>query len=188
MPIHKRSPAVDTAAIASLRDDLAKELENPQSTGQPIILEDHTPQTNSIRVHVIWDRWRECDRSLQSDVICDAYEKARGNDIRRQITLALGSTVPEAIAIGLLPYRIVPARRKTDDPSDEDYRKVMMEAGALEMAGDDLPQLRFAAQEDVELTLEHLQQALPRSRWITIQEVSDETTSTPLSTSMYLRP
>lgn len=170
--------------------DLVKELKNPGSIGQPIILEDRTPETNSIRVHVIWDRWDECERTRRSGVVLAAYEEVFGAETRQQITLALGMTVAEAIATGLLPFRIVPAQRRGQRPTDQQYRKAMDQAGAITMAPDDWPQLRFATQEDAEITLDHLTQALPDSKWIVIQEVSDASTSTSIVTSrcVVLRP
>ena len=190
MPVHKRPPAGKDPGLEKLLQDLVNELKNPRPMGQPIILEDRTPETNSIRVHVIWDRWAECDRTRRSGIVLDAYEQASGADIRQQVTLALGLTVAEAIATGLLPYRIVPARTRSRQPADRDYRQAMDRAGAIRIADDDWPQLRFATQEDAETTLEHLTQTLRRSKWIILQEVADASTLTSLvtSTSVSLRP
>jgi hypothetical protein len=190
MPVHRRSPTANSRGCAQILHDLIEELKNPRPMGQPIVLEDRTPETNSIRVHVIWDRWSQCDRTRRSGIVLAAYEEVFGAETRRQITLALGMTVAEAIATGLLPYRIVPARRRGTRLTDAKYRNAMVLAGAIRIAGDDWPQLRFATQEDAEITLEHLIQTLPESKWIIIQEVEDASTSTSVvtSTSVSLRP
>jgi hypothetical protein len=190
MPVHRRSPTANSGGCGEILQDLIKELKNPRPRGQPIIVEDRTPETNSIRVHVIWDRWGQCDRTRRAGIVLAAYEEVFGAETRGQVTLVLGLTVAEAIATGLLPYRIVPARRRGARPADEKYQNVMVKEGAITIASDDWPQLRFATQEDAEITLEHLMQTLPDSKWIIIQEVEDASTSTSVvtSTSVSLRP
>jgi hypothetical protein len=140
--------------------------------GQPIILEDSTPETKSTRVHVIWDRWEEHPGEFRSALIQQAYEAALGRMYREQITFALGLTVPEAISLGLFPFQVIPARRRGEAPSDEEYDKAMLEAGASTLADTKRPQLRFATEEDAQAAYEHLEEALPGSKWIITQEVS----------------
>jgi hypothetical protein len=109
---------------------------------------------------------------LRSTIILDAYARALGDAYRKKIKLALGMTVPEAIEVGLLPFQIIPARRKDGEPSYEEYRSVMIDAGASLLFGEDRPQLRFATIEDAEAAIERLQEILPKSRWIIAHEVS----------------
>jgi len=177
MPLHQRTPAKAGAKHDRLKADLVSELKNPSPMGQPVILEDRTPETKSIRVHVIWDRWEDCARELRWGIVADAYGEAFGKETQQQITLALGLTVPEAVGIGLLPFQIVPTRRKGERPTKAEYRKAMIDAGASVLGVGDDPQLRFATLEDAEKTLDHLRQTLPDSKWIVLQEVPESTSS-----------
>lgn len=186
MPVYRRPTPGDDVPIGAIRNDLIEELRNPKPLGQPIILEDATPQTNSVRVHVVWDRWTECPRELRHQVIEDAYMEALGSKQQLPITLALGLTVPEAIGVGLLPYQIAPAPRRTNDISDERYLEAMLKAGASTLLGRQNPQLRFATPEDAETAMESLQSELPGSKWLIIREVPDASTSTSSITTMSL--
>jgi hypothetical protein len=140
--------------------------------GQPIILEDGNVNGDSVRVQVVWDRWEELPGELRSAIILDAYATALGEAYRQRIKFALGMTVPEAIEVGLLPFQVIPARKKDGDPSPEEYRKAMIDAGASLLSGEDRPQLRFATIDDAEAAMERLQEMLPNSRWIIAQEVA----------------
>lgn len=168
MPRHKREPAEAVPELEKLVDDLVGELNDPKPIGQPIVLEDHTPETDSIRINVVWDRWEECPREARSAIILDAYKRFFDKETFQQIRLVLGTTVPEAVGLGLLRFGIEPARRKTGDPTPEAYRKTLVAAGASKVPGSELPQLRFATREDAENALEHLEQTLPNSRWILV--------------------
>ena len=172
MPLHRRQPA----EVGELREDLvaelARELNQPGPIGQPIVLEDNTPETNSIRVHVIWDRWTVCPDEYRSGVILGAYFKAGyPQEFVDKITFALGVTIPEAAEMGLVPFQVVPTRRKSERPSNQEYRQAMIDTGASVLAGAERPQIRCATLEDAEKTMEHLQQLLPGSKWIIAQEV-----------------
>ena len=175
MPRHERKPAKASPEHEKLVDELVGELRNPKPIGQPIVLEDHTPETDSIRINVVWDRWEECPREARSTIILNAYKRFFDKETFQQIRLVLGTTVPEAVALGLLPFGVEPARRKTGDPTQEAYCRTMVAAGASKVPGTELPQLRFATREDAENALEHLEQALPNSRWILVinQDVSN---------------
>ncbi len=172
MPRHIRTAIASTGESRTLIADLAREIQSPRPTGQPIILEDGNLNGESVRVQVVWDRWEEVPGELRSAIILDAYATALGDAYRQKIKLALGMTVPEAIEVGLLPFQIIPARRKDGDPSHEECRKAMIDAGASLLTGEDRPQLRYATIEDAEAAIERLQETLPKSRWIIAQEVS----------------
>lgn len=169
MPYVRRTPATRRSQCDDLRRELEDELRHAKATGQPIILEDETTSTKSIRIYVIWDRWKECDSEARTDVIRSVYQNVRGEDIANQITLAIGVTMREAITMGLLPYQVVPTRRKDDSISDERYRNAMTEAGAADLGG--VLQLRFSAYEDAEACYERLLEAVPGSKWVIQQEV-----------------
>ncbi len=175
MPRHERKPAKIGPGHEKLVDALVGELRDPKPIGQPIVLEDHTPETDSIRINVVWDRWEECPREARSTIILDAYKRFFDKETFQQITLTLGTTVPEAVALGLLPFGIEPARSRAGDATQKEYCDAMTEAGASSVPGLDMPQLRFATREDAENGLEHLEQTLPNSRWILVinQDVSN---------------
>ncbi len=171
MPLHQ----IGSRGIGMDRDrllaSLVHELREPQPIGQPIILEEQTPETKTMRVYVIWDLWEECPRELRSDIILDAYGEARGDKIKQEITLVLGVTVPEAADMGLLSYTIEPTKRQLGSPSYDEHIDAMLKAGASVLTDPHRPQLRFASLEDAEAAVEHLQNILPKSKWLITQEV-----------------
>jgi hypothetical protein len=172
MPRHTQQPTetlpLKSELVASLKDELL----NPQSIGQPIILEDSTPQTISVRVIVVWDRWHDLPGEIRSDIIRNAYVKAAvPKEFIDSMTFTLGVTVPEAAVMGLVPFAVVPAGKKDEQISNEQYRCAMIEAGASILENDDKPQLRCATLDDAENTLEYLENILPDSRWIITKEL-----------------
>ena len=173
MPRHTRMPPEAGAERDRLLDELTHELREPKGFGQPIILEDATPETNSLRVHVVWDEWETCPRQARSEIILQAYGAAwHSQEAVDKISLALGLTVPEAAAIGLLPFRIVPAANgRHGGPSEEACRDAMVSAGASVLLSKQAPILRCATLEDAEKTLEYLEQTLPDSKWRIIEEL-----------------
>jgi hypothetical protein len=136
-----------------------------------LILEDDTPETNSLRVTVVWDRWSACPTEFRSPIILDSYAAAHGEDTRRKITLAIGVTVEEAVDLGLLPFKVLSARRRDESPSPEAYRKAMTEAGGVIISGDEGLQLRFATLDDAAAAMEALEHRLPGSKWMVVEEV-----------------
>ncbi len=174
MPVHRQPPArpEDKDEFEQLVTALTQELMKPRDIGQPIILEDETLETNSLRVHVIWERWEEWCGELRSRIVLEAYERAFLNDPRPQITLVLGLTVPEAIAIGLLPFKIVAARERAGMSLTPEYRQALLDAGATMRLGGNDPQLRCATFDDAEATIKHLEDGLSHSKWTIIEEVS----------------
>jgi hypothetical protein len=172
MPRHIVRPTEGGANRAELLADLMNELSKPKAIGRPIVLEDHTPETDSVRVQVIWDRWDECPRDARSGIILEAYENTYGKEFRRQITLALGVTVAEAAGMGLLPFKVMPARRRDGQPSREESKRAMFESGASTIPGEAGPQIRCATLEDAEATIEYLEDKVPDSKWIIAQEMA----------------
>jgi len=170
MPRYVTEPVLAAGKREKLLQALIEELQHPKGKGEPIVLEDYTPETNSRRIHVIWNRWKECDRRLRSGVILDAYKQVFGEDYRKQITLALGVTGIEAMGIALLPYMVTPSPTRPEEPQDDEYEKVMRASGAGIFFVDDRLQLRFARIEDAEATIEFLQEQLPHSKWLLMKE------------------
>ena len=174
MPVHRQPPArpADKGEFEQLVTELTKELTRPRDIGQPIILEDETLETNSLRVHVIWERWAEWSGELRSRIVLESYERAFPKNARPQITLVLGLTVPEAVEMGLLPFKIVAARQRAGLPLTQEDRQALLDAGAtMQLRGND-PQLRCATFDAAEATIKHLEKELPNSRWTIVEEVS----------------
>jgi hypothetical protein len=163
-----------SARICSTRENLVSflrgELKNSSRIEQPVILEDHTPETDTVRVHVIWDRWEECPREQRTDIILDAY-LSLGAEWRSKITLALGITPAEAVSLGLLPFQVVPTSRNQDRYTAEEYQKAMAKLDVPRVVSNGAPEIRFATIEDAEAATEALEKILPGSKWLIKQEV-----------------
>src|SRR5262249_924963 len=108
MPRRIRTHGVRQRRFPALVDELAAELKQNLHPAQPIIDEFHFPETNSVKVTVVWDAWKPLYDEDRTDVIMQAYEDAEGKGYADRLVLAAGYTVPEAAAYGILPYRVVP--------------------------------------------------------------------------------
>src|SRR5947209_7682221 len=104
----------DSSKNERLVKKLAQELRTPSSNVQPLILEERIPSTKSRHVRVIWDAWKDLGDEQRSAVITDAYAEAEGQQAADDITIAEGLTPQEALALGLLPFKVVPTRKKND--------------------------------------------------------------------------
>src|SRR5437773_9446384 len=85
--------------------ELAKELKSSRESGQPVIIEQTFP-AGVIRLTVLWDKWDRLAHEDGTGVILRAYGMAEGPEYRAKITLASGLTIPEAQAVGMLPFQI----------------------------------------------------------------------------------
>src|SRR5947207_1781011 len=123
---------------------LAEELKNSHDAGQPRIEEQVFPQTNAVRVTVLWDKWESVPDEDRAATILQAYEQAEGKDCRNPIALAIGLTFPDALESGLLPFQITTPLRKGDPVTVEQCREAMIAEGASILLDPSKPQLRFA--------------------------------------------
>lgn len=176
----EEQPPVRLLALVEL---LASELRDRHESGQPVIEEQRFP-TGLIRVTVVWDDW---DRVLQEDraeIILRAYELAEGKEARDRIALAIGWTVPEAHASGMLPFQIIPAVRKGDSVTLEQCRAAMVAEGASILIDPNNPQLRSTTEKEAEDCKNRLIERLPRSEpvWVITKEVGrvDDWASSPV--------
>ena len=173
MPRNKRpfdEPPRPTSG--DLAERLADELKSNRQSGQPVI-EEQTFPTGKIRVTVIWDEWDALSLEQRTSVILRAYELAEGRDYREKVALASGLTVPEAYAVGMMPFQIIPAVRRGDPVTPEQCREAMVAEGASTLLAADKPQLRFTTEEEAEAARKRLVERLPESEpvWVVTQEV-----------------
>jgi hypothetical protein len=167
VPLRISRPAPRTAKEKALLQALVAELRNPRASGEPIITERHMPRKGLVHVQVLWDRWQECREIERFEIIYDAYKDVKGADFANRIVLATGLTRPEAAAMGLLPFQLLP--RLQDEAPPERHTRAMIDEGAFVLNGSGEPQLRFETFEEAEACQERLEQRLPGSRWSLIQ-------------------
>jgi hypothetical protein len=153
---------------------LVQEFAATSTNVQPLILEERIRATGSRHVRVIWDRWKEIADEERGAIILDAYTQAEGSDAAGEVTIADGVTPREALALGLLPYKVVPVRKKNDPLKPEAYQAALSEEAGQTLLGAKGRELRYARLEDAEEALRRLQAALPRSSWAVVQEIATE--------------
>src|SRR5579871_3795113 len=141
---------------------------------QPLILEEQVPSTKSRHVRVIWDAWKDLTDEQRAAVIVDAYKEGEGPEAAEQITIAEGVTPQEALALGLLPFKVVPARKKNDPIPQPVYQSTLAAEARHSLLGPKAKELRFVRVEDAEQAVNRLRQALPGSSWAVVQEVTTE--------------
>lgn len=158
--------------FGNLAEELAAEIKQNRAVSQPMI-EEHRFETGAVRVTVIWDKWDHVPQEDRSTTILRAYEMAEDEEFSKRVALAVGLTVPEAQAAGLLPVYIIPAVRKTDSVTLENCVKAMRDEGASVLFDPDRPSLRFPTLEDAEAARQRLSERLPNSEpvWVIAQEV-----------------
>lgn len=174
MPHHIRTPTKSAAKYEDLVSRLSAELREPQNQIQPIILEDVTEQNRTLRVHVVWQEWRDVPHEVRAAAIQDAYEAVYGSERRQRITLALGFDFWEARNIGLLPYSLRPVVKDGDRISLSETYDTMRAHGAPVEYADHGPQFWFATFEDAESVKERIESALPGSKWSIVEESRSE--------------
>lgn len=154
---------------------LVQELRKPAEDLQPLILEHEIEPTGSRHVHVIWDRWKELSEEQRSDVIWEAYTQAEGKQAAEEITIASGATPAEAVVLGLLPFKVVPTRKRHEArPPMAQYKKVLKAEARNTLLGPDADELRYPRLEEAEEAKNRLERALAGSEWAVVQEVSYE--------------
>lgn len=150
------------STTAPLTRELADELKSGRQSGQPVIYEQTFSSSGKVRVTVIWDEWDHISLEDRTSIILQAYQSVLP-DVRGRIALASGLTVPEASAAGMLPFRIITARRDGDPVTLEDCKKAMIRQGASTLISADSPQLRFATLKEAEAARDRLIKDLPES-------------------------
>ena len=155
----------DEGHEAALAAELARELERDPSPeepfAQPIIFERDVPQTKTVHVTVVWEKWRSVGIDARDRIIMQAYEKIFPDKVD-QITIAMGMTTDEAVDVGLLPYGIEPMVR-AGELTDEQVRTMMRNEGAVETPSG--LQLRFPSLELANRAYERLAAGSDQKHW-----------------------
>src|SRR5438045_3177429 len=115
--VRGREQVAAPTRFPSLVAELAHELRQSHESGQPVIDEQHFSRTGKMRVTVLWDKWDDVPHEDRAETILKAYEDAEGKDVRQNLALAVGLTVPEAYEAGMLPFQVIPLLRKGDPVS-----------------------------------------------------------------------
>lgn len=156
---------------ASLREQLTIELAgylfSPPERGQPIVLRRIVGRTTSQNLYVFWDKWKGIPLEERTEIILAANDALEGT-VKVDISLAAGRTIDEAIALGYLPFRIVPVENEMDEETWERAEAAMRAEGAAETSNG--LQLRFASPQDAREAYVRLQRKLPGPFWILIEE------------------
>jgi hypothetical protein len=151
----------------NLVDELSHQLIDENKVDQPLIYE-YELRGGLLRVIVVWDKWLSLPLEERTAIILAAY-KSHGHE---NIALASGLTIPEAVALGLLQFRVIPALRKSDGISPENCWKTMKSLGSSLLFDENKPELYFATREEAEQMIVELVKLLPGSDeiWTIVQE------------------
>ncbi len=81
-----------------LEERLVQELTTPiqDPSAQPIVIAEP-------RLFVIWDEWAPLSQQDRSEIIMDAYVRAKGQADAVRISVAMGLTAAEAARMGIAP-------------------------------------------------------------------------------------
>jgi hypothetical protein len=74
---------------------LVRELRHETRQGPEIIIE-QARRGQPIHLYVVWDAWNDLSLQERSEIIMDAFEKAKGRQQSLLVTLAMGLTRNEA--------------------------------------------------------------------------------------------
>lgn len=174
MPRHIIDRARSAKSHRRLVEVLAKELGQRRGDPQPYIVERQIAVTGSRHVHVIWDELGALPDIDRSELIVEAYQQHEGEGAKN-ISVATGLTAREALALGLLPFKITPTRRADDRFSPKQYEQAMnQEAKHTVLRSVTLGQLRYPTLDDADQGSARLHAALPGSKWVVVQEVPIE--------------
>ncbi len=174
MPRFVTTPGTTSPKHELFVKKLAQEFTAGSANVQPLILEELVPATRSRHVRVIWDRWKELEDEQRSAVIVDAYAEAEGPEASSEVTIAEGLTPQEALALGLLPFKVLPVRKKNVPVPLEEFENAIAKEGRKTLLGPKWKELRYARLEDAQQAAQRLQDALPNSAWTVVQELATE--------------
>jgi hypothetical protein len=170
------APARRTRASGRPPADLVQQLtrrfgEDADSPDLPLVLVNRVPQTKTVHVVVIWDRWKDLTVPERGRVITDAF-LAADPDRREPVTFPMGLTPGEALRQGFLPYQIIPLVRSSDGVSNEQVARAMQAAGGVLLRVGDEVQLRFATRGQANEAYRRLLERINKPIWTISEELS----------------
>lgn len=168
MPLIRNGTTKASQTLA-LQQELASELRDPRSAGEPTVYENRIAQTDRFHVVVIWDKWASLPLQARSRVILDTYEDVFPEKTGK-ITIAMGLRKPEAVSMGFLPYAIVPVIQGAEEPIRQKILDAMRGEGAWD--GGHGTELRFRTIDEAEQSFARLQVAVPGPFWTIAQELA----------------
>lgn len=102
MPVIKRKLRAEHPDHQKLVDELVRHLKDePDLPELPRIIEEDDRLSNNMHVYVLWDAWNSVTERERSEIILEAYKKARGQEEMLRVTIAMGVTPLEAKNLGL---------------------------------------------------------------------------------------
>ena len=171
MPRIKLNKSSLTRINHNLVQELSKQLIDEDTVAQPLIYE-YELRGKLLRTMVVWDKWLSLPLEERTAIILAAYKSQEYENI----ALASGLTIPEAVALGLLRFRVIPVLRKSDKVSQDTCWETMRSLGAsllFDVNGrGERPTLYFATREEAEQTIVELVKRLPGTDeiWTIVQE------------------
>ena len=96
MPVRQLRPRQSPnhqALVSSLVDEWKQQ---DSQAAEPVILEEFNNAGDLIHVYVVWDVWRDMDRTERGEIIMEAAEQRYGHPDVDYVTIAMGLTPREA--------------------------------------------------------------------------------------------
>jgi hypothetical protein len=105
MPFENRSLDLTLKDYAPLAREIERVVRAQSAAAQrpdePRVIWEENSYLDRIQVTVIWDQWKEVEPEMRGRIIVDAIEQARGQDVARKVSLALGVTQEQAKRLGI---------------------------------------------------------------------------------------
>lgn len=159
---------------------LAEELLGRQGPpGGPLIFEIPADVDDRVDAYVIWDAWEALPPAHRTETIEAAYQHSsalientyrllghKGERDATTVRMAVGATRAEALAMGMLPYTVIP--REGSVVPDDELRAYIRSQGGLD--GPDGLHLRFPNEQFAQEAVERLSREVPEVHWEVVQQ------------------
>jgi hypothetical protein len=157
---------------AKLVTTLANRFMKPaESTDLPLVVVNQLSRTSGKHILVIWDDWQDLSGAERGKIITDAYLAAHPDE-QTPVTIPIGVTASEALAMGYLKYEIQTLVRKEDNVTTKQITDAMKTVGGIYMQIGTKVQLRFATQAQAETAYRTLNTMLPSPIWALVRETA----------------
>src|SRR5258708_8899845 len=102
MPFRRATARARPAAAETLEDRLAGEMDAPtEDPNAPVIVAEPPGNGPITRLFVIWDEWDSISQQDRSEIIMNAYVRAKGQADAVRVSVAMGLTRAEAGRLGI---------------------------------------------------------------------------------------